>query len=346
MKNSLVFIQWSNGFGGLEKITTYYESIFVDRKPLVLLFEYQKAGFQYNNFIFINKKQKLGSLIDYIKFVYRRKNSIFHFQQPDKYLILLTYLLGARKIICQFHGCHTTPKLHEKFVWKFLERKIKIIVNSSYSKNEIKKKYWLTRDITIIPNFIDEKEFVYSARNYNDGKFIVTYAGRLSKGKNLMLLLEAIKYIKDEKDDLEFRIYGEGPEMENLKLKVREFSIENMLKFFPFSKNIAQIYNDSHLFIFPSLYETFGNVVAEAILTGLPVLCYKIPTLAEFIHDDYFFFLEKNPHLVASRIIEMKDNYSLGNGKLKTVHDSVKKYISNSRIIADIENIYEQLERN
>jgi len=29
MKNSLVFIQWSNGFGGLEKITTYYESIFV-----------------------------------------------------------------------------------------------------------------------------------------------------------------------------------------------------------------------------------------------------------------------------------------------------------------------------
>ena len=346
MKSEIVFVQWNNGFGGLEKITTYYESIFINRNSKVLLFEYHQSGFQYKNYKLIDKSKKIRFLTEFIKFTRQRRDFLFHFQIPEIFLLLLTYLLGVRKIVCQFHGCHTSRKLPEKLLWKFLERKIRIIVNSKYSKNEIKKKYWLTRDITIIPNFIDEKEFVYNERNYNEEKFIVTYAGRLAKGKNLLLLLETAKHIKDDKNEIEFRIYGEGPEMENLKLKVREFSIENKVKFFPFSKNIAQIYKESHLFIFMSLFETFGNVVVEAILTGLPVLCYKIPSLAEFIHDDYFFFSEKNPHLIASRIIEMKDNYSISNEKLITVHDAVKKYISNSKIIADIENIYVQLERN
>lgn len=344
LKNKLIIIQWANSFGGLEKITSSYEDLFIDRSPLVLIFEYHKTGIKYKNYLLISKSKKISFFIKYFKFVLKNKEKIFHFQIRDITLLILTYFLGARKIVCQFHGCRATKKIHEKLLWIFLEKRIKIISNSLYSKNEIKTKYSVTKNISVIPNFINEKEFLYSKRTYNKGKFIVTYAGRLSRGKNLALLLETAKVIKQDYYDIEFRIYGDGPEKENLLFIIKELALENVVTIYPFNDNINQIYNESHLFIFLSLFETFGNVVAEAILTGLPVLCYKIPPLAEFITDDSLFFTKKNPNLIASRIIDIRNNYSNVNENLLNVHDHLKNHINNKKIFTEINNIYNQFE--
>jgi glycosyltransferase involved in cell wall biosynthesis len=343
MKNKIVYIQWANGFGGLEKITSYYENMFLDRNPIVIFFDFREIGFSYKNYIFFDKNQKLTFFFKYLKFVASNKNKILHFQIPEVGLILFAYLIGHRKIVCQFHGCYTPRKKPEKIVWRFLQNNIQIISNSEYTKNEIRKKYSATKNISIIPNYIDENEFLFTKRQLSNEKFVVTYAGRLSKGKNISLLLDIVK-ILDSYENIEFRIYGDGPEKLNLLSKIEHLNIADKIKIFPFSANIYNIYKDSNLFIFLSLYETFGNTVAEAILTGLPVLCYKIPPLAEFLKDDYFFVENQDAEEIASKIIYIKNNYLETNEKLESVYHFVKLFLNNQNIHNQIENIYKKLD--
>lgn len=342
MSNNLIFVQESNGFGGLEKITKDYEFLLKDFNPLVALVLYDKNGIQYNNYYPFRKKNKLDFVKEYLSFVRKRQQSIFHLQLTGTAILFLTYLGGARKIIYHVHGTYSKRNFIEKTIWKFLEKKIKIIANSNHTKNEILKKYGVKKNIFIIPNLINEKEFIFHERNYSGKKFIITYAGRFTKGKNLNLLIETAKVLNCTKNNIEIRIVGDGPEKNNLISRIKELSLENDVKILPFTDNISKIYQESHLFIFLSLFESFGNVVAEAILTGLPVLCYKIPSLTEFVKDDFFFFEKKEPELIARKIIEFKEDYQCANEKLKSTYMFLKDYLDNQKIINQLENLYKE----
>ena len=124
--------------------------------------------------------------------------------------------------------------------------------------------------------------------------------------------------------------------------KINELSLEQDIKLLPFTNEIDKIYMESELFIFLSLYESFGNVVAEAILTGLPVLCNRIPALTELISDDMFFIKDLNPALIAERIIWFKENYTKAVEKLKPIYSYLKNYLNNERIIKEIEILYNE----
>jgi glycosyltransferase involved in cell wall biosynthesis len=50
-------------------------------------------------------------------------------------------------------------------------------------------------------------------------------------------------------------------------------------------EDLAAHYASADLFLFPSLTETYGNVVAEAMASALPVLAYRSAAAAELIED-------------------------------------------------------------
>jgi len=74
-------------------------------------------------------------------------------------------------------------------------------------------------------------------------------------------------------------IVGDGPEKERLTQKYPRLLFPGCLN----KTSLAEHYASADLFVFPSTTETFGNVVTEALTSGLPVIAYDYAAPSEYI---------------------------------------------------------------
>jgi len=66
---------------------------------------------------------------------------------------------------------------------------------------------------------------------------------------------------------------GDGPRLEELKVKYPDAVFKGAL----FGEELAQHFSDADVFVFPSLTDTFGLVILEAMACGTPVAAFPAP---------------------------------------------------------------------
>ena len=98
----------------------------------------------------------------------------------------------------------------------------------------------------------------------------VLYVGRLAAEKNLDLAISAYRAILPSRPDARFILVGDGPLAARLRARHPEFVHCGMRQ----GEELAAHYASADLFLFPSLTDTFGNVVLEAMASGLPVVAF------------------------------------------------------------------------
>ena len=121
-------------------------------------------------------------------------------------------------------------------------------------------------------------------------KFIFLFVGALSYRKGIHLVLEILAEIKGKYKNLYFIVIGSGEYENNLKLKVKNLKLEDMVNFIQWLPNedLPQIYNSADVFLYPSISfggweEQFGYSIAEASLCGLPVVSTKSGSIYEVL---------------------------------------------------------------
>lgn len=104
--------------------------------------------------------------------------------------------------------------------------------------------------------------------------FTVLYAGRLGPEKNLPLLLGAFQSLLRGVPDAVLWIAGQGPEREALDQQCRQLGITARVRFLGFLDHptLARHYAACDLFVLPSVLETQGMVVMEAMWFRKPVI--------------------------------------------------------------------------
>lgn len=100
-------------------------------------------------------------------------------------------------------------------------------------------------------------------------KLYFLYVGRLALEKDLDVLLKAWKIVEATMPEAQLIITGNGPIMEELK---QTAGPEVIFTGYLHGEELAIVYASSDAFVFPSTTETFGNVVLEAMASGLPVI--------------------------------------------------------------------------
>lgn len=99
---------------------------------------------------------------------------------------------------------------------------------------------------------------------------VFLYVGRVAKEKNIGLAAEAFRRARRVRPEAAMAVVGDGPELAALKEAYPEINFCGMRQ----GEDLARHYASCDVFLFPSETETFGNVVAEAMASGLAVVAY------------------------------------------------------------------------
>lgn len=112
---------------------------------------------------------------------------------------------------------------------------------------------------------------------------VALYVGRLALEKNLTLLQETLQAMREVRPDMAQVIVGDGPARAQLEKALPEAHFTGFVE----KHELARHYASADLFVFPSLSETWGNVVAEAMASGLAVVAYRHAASAELIQNGH-----------------------------------------------------------
>ena len=194
---------------------------------------------------------------------------------------ILKLLGGKFKLIVSERNTNLKVTGYDKLKF-FMYRLSDYVVPNSFSQAKfIKDNFpFLSKKVVTITNFTDTDFFVPIDRPENNPIKILTVA-RIARQKNVLNYLKAIKKLKDLGVKIKFEWYGnvqindEGYEEEVSAMRER-LQIEDMITFYPATKDILSHYQSCDIFCLPSIYEGYPNVVCEAMSCGKPIVCSRV----------------------------------------------------------------------
>lgn len=192
-----------------------------------------------------------------------------------------------------------------------LRRASQIITVSASVAAELVDAYPFTEDrVRAIPNGV--RPVISVPRpSAPDGPPTVLIVGTIEPRKNLTTLLDAMPYVWNELPDARLVVAGRvGWRSDRIMEKLHEACRTSRVTFVaqPSDAQLAQLFEEASLFVYPSAYEGFGLPVLEAMAHGLPVIASDISSLRETAGE-------------AARFVNAFDAEALGDEIVRLVND-------------------------
>ena len=112
--------------------------------------------------------------------------------------------------------------------------------------------------------------------------------GRLSKDKNTIALIEALRLIKNNVPQIHLEIIGDGPEMKKMVQLAYNYDLINLISFHGNLSNskVIKILSKCDIFLFPTkTKEGFPKVLVEAMACGLPIIASRVSVIPYLIEN-------------------------------------------------------------
>ncbi len=158
-----------------------------------------------------------------------------------------------------------------------------------------------------LPRWVDSNKFhpnnadpSFWEKDLKNSGLKFLYVGRVSKEKNLTLLAESFKKLIDSGKTANLLIVGDGPYREKMETLLVNYPV--VFKGYITGNDLYKAYSSADIFVFPSITDTWGNVVLEAQASGLPVIVSNMGGPQELMHNEH-----------SGKIFNFNENSSLAN---------------------------------
>lgn len=166
-----------------------------------------------------------------------------------------------------------------------------IFTVSTYTLNEIVNYY------NYIGNLKEKISVVYNGyiqdltieKEINNSNYIL-YVGSLSKGKNISVLINALKIINKDHGIINLKIVGSVNKTIFAEENLDNYGWIEYTGHINDRSQLLRLYQNAKIFVFPSLYESFGIPPVEAQAAGCPVICSNSTSLPEVCGEGAIYF--------------------------------------------------------
>ena len=199
--------------------------------------------------------------------------------------IFLTLIIKNKtKIIIRISGL---PKLNlvRYIFWKLFSKKIyRVTCPTTLTYEYLKKinifdqnKLFVLRDPVIqLHEFLKKKYEKIEDLKIEKNNLIISI-GRLTRQKNLILLIRAFKKILIKYPNYHLLLLGEGEQKKLLTEETKKLKIQERISFLGYQKNVYKYLLNSDCFILTSLWEDPGFVILEAALSNTLIISSNCP---------------------------------------------------------------------
>jgi glycosyltransferase involved in cell wall biosynthesis len=235
------------------------------------------------------QKLSFPPILQMLDYIQRERFSEVIISTPGP--IGLTALLAAKMLNLQTSGIYhtdfpqyvrilTEDSFLESVTWRYMHwfygQLDTVFVNSEEYRQSWIKRGFEPEKLKIFPRGLDTQLFHPSRRDpaffekfgAKNGQVRLLYVGRVSREKDLDLLAEAYRRLRNDGLSIQLCVVGHGPYSKEFSESLPEALFTGYLT----GPDLAAAYASADIFVFPSTTDTFGNVIIEAQASGVPVI--------------------------------------------------------------------------
>lgn len=225
--------------------------------------------------------------------------------------VVIAKLYGVKNIIIHGHSTSTNHPVVNRILKAPMMRLADTCIACSKASGE-----WLYGNYpyTVLNNAIDLNRFRFSEVNrekYRDefgikDEFLVGHIGHFTPQKNHFFLIDIFFEFHKLEPNSKLLLISDGPRFDQVKAKVAELGMEDVVIFAGRRSDIAGIYSAMDLFILPSCWEGLPLVLVEAQASGLPVVASdKITGDVRCVDIFRYLSIDRKPAVWAENVLQL-----------------------------------------
>lgn len=144
-------------------------------------------------------------------------------------------------------------------------------------------------NVRVLPNTVDTAVFTAAEHPAHDGPPRLLTVGALAEKKGHAHLLDALAQLRDRHErEVLLYVVGDGEERATLERQAARLGLDGQVLFHgELSKQrVAELMREADLLVLPSLHETFGCVLIEALASGLPAVATRVGGVPEVLEPE------------------------------------------------------------
>lgn len=327
----------SNKGGAIEKIVANHINCLSEKYEVIVfgqLFPLNEnvKVFPYNRKMYLNLNKRtllndvLFLIFGFLK-MWKIKSDIIISTHVRNYLLSLIYskIKKIPFIFWEFDHIFWTPPLTiiKRIYHRLISKSTVIVTISSEQKRRLIKQGISENKIKVIYNAVDTKKY-HPLRKKSNKNYILNVA-KFTERKNQLLLLEAFNNIITKYNNFKLIFVGpKGGAFTAPKDSVSEYyvkclnyikskNLEEKVIFFENIKEeeLIKLYQESTLFIFPSLEEGFGMALLEAMACGCACISNNIEPMTEILGEAGILINMSNSNTLSEKINLLLNNPEL-----------------------------------
>ena len=259
-------------------------------------------------------------------------------------------MLGYKKYLPS--NQHTPYQLYDALTLKASAKSADAVVVSSKLEYEDAVEFGIQKTkLHVIPMGVDVDEYVNNPINPSGDSINILFVGRIARVRRIEILLQAVAKLS-----IPFHVTLVGGEektsslsrsgyLDELKKLCKDLNINDRVTFVgPVAQNeLFNWYSKGDIFVYPSLYENFGQPILEAAAAGLPIVSAAVGVAQEIITDNETGFLfNGDDQELTDRITQLTD-LSLRKEMGKALRERVRSLYGWEGIIKQYLNLYQSL---